>query len=169
MLGKKNGTQDAAQLLARLTQHAAVLRGTADLEASHEELQLAARAGTLVCWRPCKLNGEDGQQWFAPGEALPKLDAQHTLLQPDKRLVTTKQRWTAMQEYRRLAGYLQQDARASVQAKHKHATAQVAAAGDEVKRLEIALATAQQALREAQAQKRAADNELRSFVERAPA
>jgi hypothetical protein len=172
MLHKNNassGTQvDATALLAQLTQRAATLRSVASLIASHAELQEAAQTGELVCWNACKLHSENGIHRFAPGESLPKLDAQHALLQPDARLVTTRGRWAATQEYKRLSGYLQQEALASVQARLRHATAAHNAATDEVKRLQLALAKTQQVLREAEAERLTVEAELRSFVERAP-
>jgi hypothetical protein len=159
---------DATAALAQLKQRASRLASVASLQASHAELQEAAQRGELICWRECKLQGENGIRRYAPGESLPKLDVQHVLLQPDSRLVTTRERWAAQQAWRRLADYLQQDALASVEAQMRHATAAHNAAVDEVKRLQLALATAQQVLRETESERLKADAKLRSFVQRAP-
>jgi hypothetical protein len=163
--------QDATALLAQLKQRASRLASVASLQASHAELREAAQAGELVCWNACKLHSENsanGIRRYAPGESLPKVDAQHTLLEPDKRLVTTHSRWQAQQAYRRLADYLRQGSLEEVEAQMRHATAAHNAATDEVQRLQLALPKAQQSLREAEAERLKADAKLRSFVERAP-
>lgn len=161
-------TPDATVLLSQLTQRQARLRDKAELTASHTELQEAAQRGELVCWNTCKLRDENGHRVFTRGEAMPVVDVQSALLLPDRRLVTTRPRWEAAQEYRRLAGYLQAEERVQITARLKHATAKQDAASAEIARLQEALATERQKKAEAEKAVASAEAELRRFVERAP-
>jgi hypothetical protein len=168
MVRNKGATQDATQLLAQLTQRAAMLRDRAQLDASHAELQDAAQAGQLVARQRLKLHDENGHTRYEPGQQLPRMDIQHALLQPDKRLVTTASRWQAMQEYKALSAYLQ-EGRVSIQAKLHNATTAYMAAQNKVKQLQSELAEAQEALRQAETERLKIESELRDFAKRAPA
>jgi hypothetical protein len=161
----KTAVMDVETMLSQLTQRAATLRDVSSLVASHNELQEASERGDLVCWNPVKLHGPNGFVRYEPGDPMPKLDAQHALLHPDKRAVTTKQRWQARNEFKALSGYL--DAH-DVARRLRRAKAAEAAAVSEIARLEHELETARQTLRQASAERRTVEAELRAFVERAP-
>lgn len=157
---------DAETLLAQLQQRSSMLRDVANLVASHAELQQASERGDLVCWNSCKLHGPDGFQRYDPGDPMPRLEPQHALLHPDRRAVTTKQRWQAHNEYKALSTYL--GARDAMERRLRMAKASQNNALAEIGRLEGELSLAKQTLRQAEAERRTVEDELRAFVERAP-
>jgi hypothetical protein len=157
---------DAENLLAQLQQRSSMLRSVASLQASHSELQQAGSRGELVCWNACKLHGETGFVRYSPGEPMPRLNAEHVLLKPEVRAVTTKARWAAWNEHKTLSSYL--EGTVTVKARLRRARTEHSSATAEIATLEQALATAKAKLRGAEAELSAVQSELAHFVQRAP-
>ena len=156
-------TARSEQLWRRLT----LLRGKAALAASHAELQEAATRGDLVCWQECKLVSENGSRKFSPGEAMPDLDKNHVLLEPDRRLVTTQERWQAVQAYKSLSTYVR-ERQPPIEAVWRQATSAHDAYAAKVEELRTQLATEEKRLHQAEVARSKAEFALQCFVERAP-